>query len=97
MSRVLLALASIVLCGTVPSAAADPAGPLHTNRGEELHAAVTDVPEIVDMSYADPKTWHNLPPAAQVGDQSPAPIQGPEELQFPTQQPSLALTMHWLF
>ena len=34
--------------------------------GQELHAAVTDMPEIVDMSYADPKTWHGLPRDGQV-------------------------------
>jgi hypothetical protein len=27
------------------------------------------MPEIIDMSHADPKTWHSLPPAAQVYDQ----------------------------
>ena len=31
-----------------------------------MRAAVTDTPEIVDMSHADPKTWQSLPPAAQV-------------------------------
>jgi hypothetical protein len=29
---------------------------------------VTDVTEIIDMSYADPKTWHSLPPAGQLDD-----------------------------
>jgi hypothetical protein len=42
--------------------------PLSINQGEELHSAVTDVTEVVDMSYADPKTWHSLPPAAQLDD-----------------------------
>jgi hypothetical protein len=41
---------------------------LSINQGEELHSAVTDVTEVVDMSYADPKTWHSLPPAAQLDD-----------------------------
>jgi hypothetical protein len=35
-----------------------------------MRAAVTDMPEIVDMSHADPKSWHNLPPPAQVYDQA---------------------------
>jgi hypothetical protein len=34
--------------------------------GQELHAAVTDMPEIVDMLHADPKTWHGLPRDGQV-------------------------------
>ena len=67
MSRILLALTGITLCATLPSVAGDPAQ-LQTHREEELRAAVTDMPEIVDMSYADPKTWHSLPPAAQVHD-----------------------------
>ena len=41
---------------------------LSINQGEELHSAVTDVTEVVDMSYADQKTWHSLPPAAQLDD-----------------------------
>ena len=35
---------------------------------EEVHAAVTDMPDIIDMSNADPRTWERLPPAAQVRD-----------------------------
>jgi hypothetical protein len=35
----------------------------------EVHAAVTDMPDIIDMSNADPRTWQRLPPAAQVYDQ----------------------------
>ena len=33
---------------------------------EEVHAAITDMPDIIDMSNADPRTWKRLPPAAQV-------------------------------
>jgi hypothetical protein len=67
MSRKFLALNSITFLVTLSGAGADPT-PLWINQGEELHSAVTDVTEVVDMSYADPKTWHSLPPAAQLDD-----------------------------
>ena len=67
MNRQFLALNSIPFLVTLSGAGADPT-PLWINQGEELHSAVTDVTEVVDMSYADPKAWHSLPPAAQLGD-----------------------------
>ena len=71
MKGILLALTGAMLCAAqLHSAAAGPAVPLQSKTGEELHAAVTDMPEIIDMSHADPKTWHSLPSAAQVYDQS---------------------------
>ena len=80
MKGILLVLPGVMLCAaTLHSAAADPAVPLQTKTGEELHSAVTDTPEIIDMSHADPKTWHSLPPAAQVYDQVLA-----QEVQLPT-------------
>jgi hypothetical protein len=42
MKRMLLGLAGIMLCTSLHSAAA-------TKAGEELHAAVTDMPAIIDM------------------------------------------------
>ena len=70
LKRILLPLTGIMLCAaTFQSAAADPALFLQTKHGEEPHAVVTDIPDIIDMSHADPKTWHSLPPAAQVYDQ----------------------------
>jgi hypothetical protein len=63
MKGILLVLPGLVLCAaTLHSAAADPAVPLQTKTGEELHSAVTDMPDIIDMSHADPKSWHSLPP-----------------------------------
>ena len=47
------------------SVATNPAIPLQSQMGDELHSAVTDMPAIIDMSHADPKTWHSLPPAAE--------------------------------
>jgi hypothetical protein len=65
MNRQFLALNSITFLVTLSGAGADPT-PLWINQGEELHSAVTDVTEVVDMSFADPKTWHSLPPAAEI-------------------------------
>ncbi len=51
---------------TFLASSGDPAVPHQWKMGQELHAAVTDMPEIVDMSHADPKTWHRLPRDGQV-------------------------------
>jgi hypothetical protein len=80
MKRILLSLTGVMLCAaTLHSAAADLAVPLQSRTGKELHAAVTDMPEFIDMSHADSKTWHSLPPAAQVYDQALA-----QEAEFPS-------------
>jgi len=55
MSRKFLALNSITFLVALSGAGAYPT-PLSINQGEELHSAVTDVTEVVDMSYADPKS-----------------------------------------
>ena len=36
----------------------------HSRAG--LHATVTDIPITVDLSYADPLTWHRLPRAEEI-------------------------------
>jgi hypothetical protein len=41
----------------------------------------TDMPEIIDMSHADPKSWYSLPPAAQVYDYDQGLAQ---DLEFPS-------------
>ena len=57
----------LVLTGVVLGAIAlNPAVPHQWKMGQELHAAVTDMPEIIDMSYADPRAWHGLPRGCQV-------------------------------
>jgi hypothetical protein len=89
-------LLPLMLCAaTLHSAAGDTAVPLQTKQGTGLHAAVTDMPDIIDMSHADPKTWHTLPSAAQVYGQSPAHNPGSEELRSPNslQQATLARTI----
>ena len=67
MKGLLPALTGIVLCMLCAlawhGASADPTLPLSTEPGEELRAAVTDMPDMIDMSQADPRTWHSLPPA----------------------------------
>ena len=51
---------------------------LQTKHGEETHAVVTDIPDIVDMSCADPKTWDRLALAPPVNDwSSEVLVQGP--------------------
>ncbi len=82
MNSSLLALMSGLLCAaTLQSATADPAVPLLIETSEEVNSVVTDVPEIIDMSRADPKTWHKLPSTAYIHDQSPADV-GSQELEF---------------
>ena len=78
-----LQLTGIMLyAATLHGATADPAASLQTKQGEGLHAAITDMPDIVDMSYADPRTWKSLPPAAQVYDHSHSHTLAFEEAEF---------------
>jgi hypothetical protein len=42
-----------------------------THNRAELHAAVTDIPVIVDMSYADPLTWQSAPGPVETEVQPP--------------------------
>ena len=75
----LLQLTGIMLCAaTLHGATADPAASLQTKQGEELHAAITDMPDIID----DPRTWNSLPPAAQVYDHSHSHTLAFEEAEF---------------
>ena len=64
-----LKLIGVMLCAATLNSADGRTVAPQTKQVEEVHAAVTDVPDIIDMSYADPKTWQSLPPAAQVNDQ----------------------------
>ena len=67
MNGTLLALTG-VMAGAIAldAIAADPAVPHQRKLGQELHAAVTAMTEIIDMSHADPKAWHGLPRGGQV-------------------------------
>jgi hypothetical protein len=60
----------IMLCTAVlHSAAAD-----NTRAGEKLHAAVTDMPDVIYMSHAEPKTWHSLLRTPSAYDGAPASL-----------------------
>ena len=67
MKELLPSLTGILLCMlctlTWHVAGADITLPLSTKPGEELRAAVTDMPDFIDMSHADPRTWHKVPAA----------------------------------
>jgi hypothetical protein len=77
MKRILFPLMGIALCAaTLQSAIADSAVSLQTKHGEESHAVVTDIPDIIDMSYADPKTWNRLPLAPPNDWSSEVLVQG---------------------
>ena len=82
MKRILLPITGVMFgVVTLDSAISDTAAPLQTTQSTELRAAITDMPHIIDMSHADPKTWHTLPSADAVYPQSPAYVPASEELQ----------------
>lgn len=61
-----LAFTVVVTCAaTLSFVAANPAV-YPSKTGQGLHSVATDFPETMDLSHADPKTWHGLPSAAQV-------------------------------
>jgi hypothetical protein len=61
-----LAFAVVVTCAaTLSFVTVDPAVYL-SKTGQELHSVATDFPETIDLSHADPRTWHRLPPTPQV-------------------------------
>lgn len=76
MSGILPSLTGTMLFAiTSYSAAADTTEPLSTKIDTLLHAAVTDMPDIIDMSHADPKTWSSLLPTAQTSVWALTPIE----------------------
>jgi hypothetical protein len=79
----LLPLTLILLCAAAPqSASADSAVPLQTEMSGQLGATGTDMPDIIDMSYADPAMWHRLPRTAPVYDESLSHTPAFEDLKF---------------
>ena len=82
MKKFLLPLTGIMLCAATLQSATDPAVPLQTKQGEESHAVVTDMPDIIDMSDADPRTWQSLPPAAQVKNDFSEELDQPTGFNF---------------
>ena len=79
MKEILLPLLTLILCETTPQPA-------------DMHAAITDVPSIADMSHADPKNWVDLPLAVDINEQTPVTDPDTEELRSsnPTEEAALA-------
>jgi hypothetical protein len=65
MKQILLPLTAILFCAGTLSAAETTLS-LQVKQNERWHAAATDIPDEIDMSHADPRTWHRLPPVAEV-------------------------------
>jgi len=81
-------LLSAVFLGTVlfqpvPSGAGE--------RGGELPAAVTDMPDVIDMSYASPDTWHALLPSIYLQEKPRLPAFEPNEVELPSSPTKLAV------
>ena len=75
MKRILLPLMGITQCRYRPFAPPHFKAQLRISavlrqHGEESHAVVTDIPDVIDMSYANPKTWDRLLLAPPVNDWS---------------------------
>jgi hypothetical protein len=68
MKEILLPLTGIMFCAATIQSAAKTTLLLHVKQDEGWHAAVTDIPDVIDMSHADPRTWHRLPQAAGVNN-----------------------------
>jgi hypothetical protein len=80
-------LLSVGLLGTaliqpVPSGAGE--------QRDELPAVVTDMPDVIDMSYASPDAWHALPPAYLL-EKPPLPALEPNEVDLPSSLTKLAV------
>ena len=79
----LLTITGTLLCAAAPqSVSADSAVPLQTERNGQLRATRTSMPDIIDMSYADPAMWHRLPRTAPVYDESLSHAPAFEDLKF---------------
>ena len=78
MREIRLPLMGMMLCASIVPGTA---GETLPKQPAEMHAAATDVPAIVDMSRAEPKTWHTLLSPAHVNGQGPTHDPGFEELQ----------------
>jgi hypothetical protein len=61
-----------------------------SEQGEEVHAAVVDIPNVIDMSYASPDTWQTLEAPKKFYANPPLPVPKPDEvdLHTPTRQPT---------
>ena len=44
---------------------------LQSERGNEVHSVVVDMPQVISLQFASPDTWARLPAEAQPDEQSP--------------------------
>src|SRR4030095_2651172 len=51
---------------------------------ENVHSVVVDIPDLIDMTYASPDTWHNLPPKVELYEQLPVTVPRLNSGQLPT-------------
>jgi hypothetical protein len=58
MNAIILLLTSLLSAAAIHTVANDAA---RARNPSELHAAVVDIPATIDMSHADPLTWHTAP------------------------------------
>jgi hypothetical protein len=54
-----------------------------SEQGNEVHAAVVDIPDVIDMSHASPDTWQTLPPPKEFDDDPPISVPKPDEVDLP--------------
>lgn len=84
MKRLLLSVGlGTALIQPVPSGA--------SSQRDEPPAVVTDMPDIIDMSYASPDAWHALPPRFDIHEKPPLPALEPNEVDFPSSRTKLAV------
>jgi hypothetical protein len=55
-----------------------------SEQGDEVHAAVVDIPDAIDMSYASPDTWQTMVPSKKFYENPPIPVPKPDEADLPT-------------
>jgi hypothetical protein len=73
-----------VLISVLLGAVIQPALACELQQAKGVHSVVVDIPHVVDMTYASPDTWHNLPPKVELYEQLPVTIPGSNRGQLPT-------------
>jgi hypothetical protein len=73
-----------VLISVLLGAVIQPALAGELQQPENVHSVVVDIPDLIDMTYAPPDTWHNLPPKVELYEQLPVTVPGLNRGQLPT-------------
>jgi len=73
-----------VLISVLLGAVIQPALAGGLQQSENVHSVVVDIPDLIDMTYASPDTWHNLPPKVELYEQLPVTVLGLNRGQLPT-------------